>query len=107
VLAAAWGLLPCLKFAEKGSVLTNNAEFPLTSFHWGTYRVEVHNNEVVALHPFEEDPDPSSIGQGYVSVLNGPDRITDPMVRKSWLEGGPGTSGHLRGREDFVEVSLP
>jgi biotin/methionine sulfoxide reductase len=85
--------------------LTNKAEFPLTSFHWGTYRVEVHNNEVVALHPFEEDPDPSSIGQGYVSVLNGPDRITAPMVRKSWLEGGPGTSGHLRGREDFVEVS--
>ena len=29
-------LLPCLKFAEKGPVLTNKAEFQLTSFHWGT-----------------------------------------------------------------------
>ena len=84
--------------------MTNRDRHPLTSFHWGTYRVEARDDEVVALHPFEEDPDPSQIGQGYVGVLNGPDRITAPMVRKSWLEGGPGTAGELRGRDDFVEV---
>jgi len=84
--------------------LTNRDRHPLTSFHWGTYRVEARDDEVVALHPFEEDPDPSPIGQGYVGVLNGPDRITAPMVRKSWLEGGPGTAGELRGKDDFVEV---
>ena len=80
-------------------------EFPLTSFHWGTYRVEARDGEVVALHPFEEDPDPSPIGQGYLEVLNGPDRITAPMVRKSWLEGGPGTAGDRRGKEEFARVS--
>ena len=85
--------------------MSNRRDLPLTSFHWGTYRVEARDGEVVALHPFEEDPDPSPIGQGYVGVLNGPDRITIPMVRKSWLEGGPGTGGHLRGQEDFVGVS--
>ena len=84
--------------------MTNRDRHPLTSFHWGTYRVEARDDEVVALHPFEEDPDPSPIGQGYVGVLNGPDRITAPMVRKSWLEGGPGTAGELRGKDDFVEV---
>lgn len=84
--------------------MTNKSEFPLTSFHWGTYRVEIQNGEVVALHPFEEDPDPSPIGQGYVGVLNGPNRIAAPMVRRSWLEGGPGARGEKRGREDFVEV---
>lgn len=84
--------------------MTNHDVYPLTSFHWGTYRVETRDDEVVALHPFEEDPDPSPIGQGYVGVLNGPDRITAPMVRKSWLEGGPGTAGALRGTDDFVEV---
>ncbi len=84
--------------------MTNRDRHPLTSFHWGTYRVEAQDDEVVALHPFEEDPDPSPIGQGYVGVLNGPDRITAPMVRKSWLEGGPGTAGELRGKDDFVEV---
>ena len=78
--------------------MTNRDRHPLTSFHWGTYRVEARDDEVVALHPFEEDPDPSPIGQGYVGVLNGPDRITAPMVRKSWLEGGPGAAGELRGR---------
>ena len=85
--------------------MTNYDAYPLTSFHWGTYRVEARDGEVVALHPFEEDLDPSPIGQGYVGVLNDPDRITAPMVRKSWLEGGPGTGGHLRGKDDFVEVS--
>ena len=85
--------------------MIDKRDLPLTSFHWGTYRVEARNGEVVALHPFEEDPNPSLIGQGYIDVLNGPDRITAPMVRKSWLEGGPGRGGHLRGKEGFVEVS--
>jgi biotin/methionine sulfoxide reductase len=76
--------------------LTNYDAYPLTSFHWGTYRVEAREGEVVALHPFEEDSDPSPIGQGYVGVLNDPDRITAPMVRKSWLEGGPGAAGECR-----------
>lgn len=84
--------------------MTNRDRYPLITFHWGTYRVETRDDEVVALHPFEEDPDPSPIGQGYVGVLNGPNRITAPMVRKSWLEGGPGTAGELRGKDDFVEV---
>jgi len=40
-----------------------------------------------------------------VDVLDGPTRITAPMVRKSWLEGGPGTAGDKRGSDAFVEVS--
>lgn len=85
--------------------MTDITDLPLTSFHWGCYRVETQDGEVTALHPFEEDPDPSPIGQGYVGVLNGPDRITAPMVRKSWLDGGPGKAGDLRGRDGFVEIS--
>ena len=77
----------------------------LTSSHWGTYRVEVTDGRVTALRDFEEDPDPSPIGHGIVDVLEGPTRITTPMVRKSWLEGGPGTAGEKRGEEDFVAVT--
>ena len=77
----------------------------LTSTHWGTYRVEVTNGRVTALRGFEQDPDPSPIGQGIVDVLEGPTRITAPMVRKSWLDGGPGSAGELRGSDDFVEVT--
>jgi len=77
----------------------------LTSSHWGTYRVDVEDNRVTALRDFEEDTDPSPIGHGIVDVLEGPTRIRTPMVRKSWLEGGPGTAGEKRGEEDFIAVT--
>ncbi|MGQ7270055.1 molybdopterin guanine dinucleotide-containing S/N-oxide reductase [Marinobacter nauticus] len=79
----------------------------LTSSHWGTYRVHTHNGAVTALEGFELDPDPSPIGQGIVDVLEGPLRITRPMVRKGWLEHGPGGARGLRGQDEFVEVSWP
>ncbi len=77
----------------------------LTSNHWGTYRVEVRDGRVTALRGFEQDTDPSPIGQGVLDVLDGPTRITAPMVRKSWLEQGPGNAGDKRGTDAFVEVS--
>ncbi len=78
-------------------------DLPLTSTHWGTYRVAREGGNI-ALHGFEQDPDPSPIGAGILDVLDGPTRITAPMVRQGWLEKGPG-SGAGRGAEPFVEVS--
>ncbi len=78
---------------------------PLTGSHWGTYRVEADNGVVRALHGFEEDDDVSPIGSGIIDVIDGPTRIRAPMIRKSWLESGPGSNTHLRGVEPFVEVS--
>ncbi len=77
----------------------------LTANHWGTYRVDVDDGRVTGLRDFEQDGDPSPIGHGIIDVLEGPTRITAPMVRKSWLEGGPGTAGEKRGEDDFVAVS--
>ncbi len=85
--------------------MKNTDELPLTSSHWGTFRVASENGKVTALHAFEQDPDPSPIGHGILDVLDGPTRISAPMVRKSWLEGGPGTATDKRGDEPFVEVS--
>ena len=85
--------------------MNKRARSLLTSSHWGTYRVDVAEGRVTALHPFEEDPDPSPIAQGILDVMDGPTRITSPMVRTSWLEGGPGTAGEKRGSEEFVAVS--
>ncbi|MFK7754948.1 MAG: molybdopterin-dependent oxidoreductase [Sedimentitalea sp.] len=76
----------------------------LTSSHWGTYRVNVKDGHVTSLDDFEEDRDPSPIGHGIVDVLEDDTRIKAPMVRKSWLKGGPGTNGEKRGKDDFVEV---
>ena len=61
----------------------------LTSMHWGTYRYETENGKVTALKPFEDDTTPTTIGQGILDVLDHETRITQPMVRQSWLEGGP------------------
>lgn len=76
----------------------------LTSTHWGAYRVSVADGRVQALSPFEEDEDPSPIGHGIVEVLDGPTRIAAPMVRRGWLEGGPGAAGHRRGEDAFVRI---
>ncbi|MCY4101573.1 MAG: molybdopterin-dependent oxidoreductase, partial [Rhodobacteraceae bacterium] len=51
------------------------------------------------------DQAPSTIGKGIVDVLYSENRIYAPMVRKSWLEGGPGTNNHKRGNEPFYEVT--
>ena len=80
-------------------------KLPLTSSHWGTYRAKVNNGRVQELLAFERDTDPSAIGQGILDVQDGPTRIDAPMVRKSWLEGGPGCRPQLRGVDPFVEVS--
>ncbi len=77
---------------------------PLTAGHWGVYRAEVENGKLRALHPFEEDDDPSPIGQGYLGVLDDPLRIRAPMVRKSWLDHGPGAATDRRGTDPFVQV---
>ncbi len=80
-------------------------DLPLTMTHWGTYRVETEDGKVKKLHGFEEDLDPSPISIGMPSTLNDPLRITGPMVRRSWLENGPGSNNERRGAEPFVEVS--
>ena len=77
----------------------------LTNSHWGAYWVGTEGGKVVRLTPLETDEDPSPIGQGVIGALDAPSRIRAPAVRKSWLEGGPGTRGDLRGEEGFVEVS--
>ncbi len=77
----------------------------MTAAHWGAYRVKVERGRIVGMSPFEEDPDPSPIGEGIIDTLTAPNRILAPMVRESWLQNGPGSNPHLRGKEAFVEVS--
>ena len=85
--------------------MTQKDTLPLTSTHWGTYRARVSNGKVQDLYGFEADADPSPIGRGILDVQNGPTRIDSPMVRASWLEGGPGSHTDRRGTDPFVAVS--
>lgn len=74
-----------------------------TLTHWGAYEIETEDGRIVAVHPFADDPDPSPIGQS-MTAADHPLRVRRPAVRRSWLEGGPGTATELRGVEPFVEV---
>ena len=76
----------------------------LTSTHWGTYRVESENGVPSALHPFEEDPNPSPIGDSMLETLSGPCRIDAPMVRRGFLEHGALSDRSARGTDEFVQV---
>ena len=77
----------------------------LTSTHWGTYRYETENGKVTALTPFEDDTAPTTIGQGILDVLDHETRITQPMVRQSWLEGGlSNRQTEKRGSDSFVAI---
>lgn len=77
----------------------------LTSTHWGVYEVEVERGKVTRLKPFRHDPEPSPIGNSIPAALTSPARVLRPAIRKSYLEGGPGTATERRGAEPFVEVS--
>ncbi len=76
----------------------------LTTNHWGTYRAVVKDGKLVEMRAFEEDNDPSPIGQGIVNALAAPSRVRQPMVRESWLRDGPGSRTDLRGKDRFVAV---
>lgn len=74
----------------------------LTVSHWGAYRVESRDSAPVAVRGFEDDCDPSPIGQAMLDTRNGPCRIGKPALRRGWLEQNDDRG--LRGRDTFVEV---
>ena len=75
---------------------------PLTVSHWGAYRVDTRNGVPVAIRGFEDDRDPSPIGQAILDTREGPCRIGKPVLRRGWLERNDDRG--LRGRDTFVEV---
>ena len=82
----------------------HNGATSYTAAHWGIYEVNGDGGEPV-ITALRSDPDPSEIGLHMAAPDLQRVRIARPVIRKSWLEGGPGTKPHLRGREPFVEVN--
>ena len=82
----------------------SDQSLPLHCSHWGTYRVECRNGRIKSFIPFEEDSDPSPIGNGMIGALDHPLRITAPMFRKGWLEQGPGGASDARGSDGYIEL---
>ena len=76
----------------------------MTSTHWGAYRVRAEGERIVDVEPYEGDPMPSAIGYSIPDAVHHKSRVERPMVRRGWLEGGPGDTGGARGRDTFVPV---
>lgn len=75
---------------------------PHTS-HWGVFSARMTDG-ALEVKPHVDDPDPNKIIQNFPAALSHRARIAQPMVRKGWLENGPGPDDR-RGRGEFVPLS--
>ena len=75
------------------------------SSHWGNYLAEVVHDELVAIHPYASDPDPTPIGQSLLNAQDKNVRIPQPMIRQGYLEQRHHSDGARRGIDPFVPVS--
>lgn len=76
-----------------------------TSTHWGTYKATIDNGSLVALRGVDSDDDPAPFSASMLDTLDAPNRIKQPMVRKSFLERRENSDRSKRGVEPFVAVS--
>ncbi len=74
------------------------------SAHWGAFQAIVEDGRFVGVEPFGRDSQPSPISAALPDAVYSRARIAHPMVRKSWLDGGPGSATEHRGADPFVRV---
>ena len=67
------------------------------------FEAEVADGDVVAAHPYSGDADPSPVLGNIAGSVRTKARITGPVVRRGWLDHGPGPSDS-RGSDEFVAV---
>ena len=75
------------------------------SSHWGAFQAHVRDGRMVGFEPFAKDPAPSPILKSIQDAVYDESRVSQPMIRAGWLEGGPGKNTGGRGGEPFVPVS--
>ncbi|MGX9934178.1 molybdopterin guanine dinucleotide-containing S/N-oxide reductase [Advenella kashmirensis] len=75
----------------------------LHSSHWGAFYA-TPTNAGLDVRPFEDDPNPSPMLSNFTDTLDHSARITQPMVRKGWLENGP-IAGADRNNDSYVAIS--
>jgi biotin/methionine sulfoxide reductase len=76
------------------------------SAHWGAFFAAAQADGSVRVWPHPDDPDPNPLIENLTNALRHPVRVTQPMVRRGWLERGPGADDR-RGDDEFVAVPWP
>jgi biotin/methionine sulfoxide reductase len=73
------------------------------SSHWGAFSVLARGREIdIAPHP--RDPAPSALLANIPASVAHQARVAQPMIRRGWLEDGPGPNDR-RGCDEFVVLS--
>ncbi len=75
------------------------------SSHWGAFSVLVRDRGLEIV-PHARDADPSTLLGNIPAAVSHRARIARPMVRRGWLEDGPGPDPR-RGRDELVAVAWP
>ena len=75
------------------------------SSHWGAFAVRVRDRDIEIV-PHPRDAAPSALLGNIPASVSHRARIARPMVRRGWLERGPGPDPR-RGREELVPLSWP
>ncbi|KQW20911.1 biotin transporter BioY [Afipia sp. Root123D2] len=70
--------------------------------HYGAFSGQWIDDELV-ITPHPSDPHPNRVIQNFAGALRHKARVARPMIRRGWLENGPGRD-ERRGRDEFVEV---
>lgn len=71
--------------------------------HWGTFLCGWNDGQL-KVQPDPLDPDPNQIIFNLPSAIHHRARISQPMVRRGWLEHGPGPDPN-RGQDSFVPLT--
>ena len=72
------------------------------SSHWGVFGARLDGDRLI-VRPHASDPDPNQIIDNFVTALRHPVRVREPVVRRGWLERGPGPDP-ARGSDEFVAL---
>jgi biotin/methionine sulfoxide reductase len=72
------------------------------SAHWGVFSAG-WDGHTLTVRPHPDDPDPNPLIDNFPQALHHPARVTTPMVRKGWLERGPGPDD-ARGNDRYVPM---
>jgi len=79
-----------------------------TATHWGTFLARTDGSVLWGLDPHPDDPAPTEIGDSVADALRSQGRLTQPLIRRDWLESGPGPADAVgrrqRGDDDYVPV---
>ena len=81
----------------------DDAPFRPHTSHWGAFSARFRNGSL-EVEPYAGDPDPNRLIENFPAALTHRARIAQPMIRRGWLERGPGPDDR-RGRDEFVPVS--